>query len=68
MPLKKVHNLGTVLDMRQRERLARIDDDNSRNKVKKARSIIYDDNYAVDNDASENLLKDQSLVAIEVSL
>lgn len=68
MPLKKVHNLGTVLDMRQRERLARIDDDNRRNKVKKARSIIYDDNYAVDNDASENLLKDQSLVAIEVSL
>lgn len=68
MPLNKVHNLGTKLDMKQRQTLARTDDLDRRTRVKEARSIIYDKDYAVNNDASEKLLIDQSLVAIEVSL
>ena len=68
MPLNKVHNLGTVSDMRQRQNLARMDDINRRNNVKKARSIIYEENKAVNNKASEELLIDQSLVATKAGL
>lgn len=67
MPLNKVHNLGTVLDMKQRQTLARIDGLDRRNKIKMARSIIYNQDYAVGNDASEEILKDQSLVPTKVS-
>ena len=67
MPLKKVHNLGTTSDMKQRQTLARVDDNSRRNKIKEARTIIYDKIYAVDNEAVENLLKEQSLVATNVS-
>lgn len=67
IPLTKVHNLGTVADMKQRQRLERVDNFTRRDKVKKARSIIYNQNYAVNNDASEELLKDESLVSTEVS-
>lgn len=68
MPMSKVHNLGTALDMRQRISLARIDDPDRRNKVSKARSIIYNQDYAVNNQASEELLKEESLVATRASL
>lgn len=68
MPLKKVHNLGTVTDMKQRETLARVDDDARKAKISAARKIIYDKDYAVNNDASESMLKDQSLVATKVRL
>ena len=67
MPLNKIHNLGTVSDMRQRQSLARVDNLDRRSKVKKARSIIYDQDYAVNNEASEKLLKNESLVATEAS-
>ena len=67
MPLKKVHNLGTASDMKQRQTLARVDDNSRRNKIKEAHTIIYDKIYAVDNEAVENLLKEQSLVATNVS-
>lgn len=68
MPLTKVQNLGTVLDMNQQQNLEHIDDPSCRDKVKKARSIIYEQDYAVNNGASEELLKDQSLVATEASI
>ena len=64
----KVHNLGTALDMSQQESLAHIDNLDHRDKVKKARSIIYNQDYAVTNKASEELLNEQSLVATNVSL
>lgn len=66
MPLHKVHNLGTAADMRQRQSLARVDNQDRRNKVKTARSIIYEQNYAVNNDASEAILKAESFVATKV--
>ena len=67
MPVNKVRNLGTAMDMRQRQALACIDNLDRKNKVKTARSIIYDQNYTVSNDASEAILKDESLVATKVS-
>ena len=67
MPLNKIHNLGTVSDMRQQQSLACVDNLNRRSKVKKARSIIYDQDYTVNNEASEKLLKNESLVATEAS-
>lgn len=68
MPLAKVHNLGTVSDMNQRQNLECIDNPSCRDKVKKARSVIYEQDYTMNNRASEELLKDQSLVATEASI
>lgn len=67
VPLNKVHNLGTATDMKQREKLARVDDVNRRKKVETARDIIYHKNYAVNNEASEALLKEESYAATRVS-
>lgn len=66
MPMNKVHNLGTKTDMKQRKNLERIDDQDRRDKINTARSIIYEQNYAVKNDASEAILKDESYVATKV--
>ena len=66
MPLNKVHNLGTPTDMGQRQALARVDNQDHRNKVKTARFIIYEQNYVVNNEASEVILKDESFIAMEV--
>ena len=68
MLLTKVHNLGTVSDMNQWQNLEHIDDPSRRDKVKKARSVIYEQDYAMNNRASQELLKDQSLVATEASI
>lgn len=67
IPLTRVDKLGTVEDINQRKKLARVDDENKRGKVAKARDHIYRRNVAVDNDAVEKLLKDQSLVPTDVS-
>ena len=67
MPLKIVHNLGTISDMKQRVALARVDDLDRQKKIETARSIIYDRDYAVNSEASEALLQEQSLVATKVS-
>lgn len=64
---KKIHNLGTILDRKQRQTTARVDDESRRAKVAAARAVIYENNYAVGNEASEALLKDQSLVATRAS-
>jgi hypothetical protein len=53
-------------DMQQRETLSRVDDEAKRSKVAAARRIIYEANYAVDSDAVEALLKEQSLVPTTV--
>lgn len=54
-------------DMKQRETLVRVDDDDRRHKVNTAREIIYDKQYAVNSPAVDNLLKEQSLVPTIVS-
>jgi hypothetical protein len=56
-----------IQDMKQRETLARIDDDERRRKVDAARDIIYRQLYAVDTDRVEDLLRSESLVPIDVS-
>lgn len=54
--------------MEEQKTLARADDEAKRNKVAAARQIIYEDNYAMDNEDVEALLKDESLVPTNVSL
>lgn len=54
------------LDMRQRTTLARIDNEDRRQKVDSARNIIYNKNYAVDTENVETLLQPQSLVPTSV--
>ena len=56
-----------TLDMKQRETLARVDNEDRRWKVNSMREIIYKKNYAVDNDNVETLLQPQSLVPTSVS-
>ena len=47
--------------------MARADDDARRRKVSTARAAIYDKGYAVNSEAVENLLKEESLVPTTVS-
>lgn len=56
-----------ALDMKQRERLTRNDDESSRRKIKLACNIIYKNNFAIDTRAVEELLKDESLTPTLVS-
>ena len=51
-----------ALDMKQRKTLSRIDDRRRQNKIINARSIIYDKQFAVDSEAVEKILKEESLV------
>lgn len=57
-----------VQDMKDRQRLARVDDDSRRYNVGKAREFIYEQNFGVTSKAVENLLKGQSLVPTEVRI
>jgi len=59
--------MGMPRDMKQRDTLARVDDEDRRRKVTIAREIIYEKNYAVNNDNVEALLREQSLVPTSVS-
>jgi hypothetical protein len=67
IPLVRFQNLGMIRDMKQRETLARIDDDIKRHKVDVARQIIYQKKYAVDSKHVKTLLKEQSLAPTAVS-
>ena len=51
-----------ALDMKQRKTLSRIDDRRRQNKIINTRSIIYDKQFAVDSEAVEKILKEESLV------
>lgn len=66
--IKKIPALGTVLDMRARLRQARHDDVHYRSKITQARGLIYKQNYTVNSEYVEDVLKDQSLVPTRVSL
>ena len=67
IPLGRFQNLGMIRDMKQRETLARADDNNKRRKVDIARQIIYQKKYAVDSKHVKYHLKDQSLTPTAVS-
>jgi hypothetical protein len=60
--------MGMKQDMRQRESLARVDDEARRRKVDTAREIIYRKNFAINNRAVRALLQEHSLVPTSVSL
>ena len=65
--MSRVHNLGTAKDARERETLARVDDNVRQSKIKSARTHIYESGLGVMSAAVEDLLKDQSLVPTSVS-
>ena len=48
--------------MKQRETLARVDDEAWRHKIDRAWEIVYKKNYAVDSQPVETILKAESLV------
>lgn len=70
--LSDVHLLGTKMDRRKRRTLARVDDNNRRYSVARARSAIYEPKpnkcLAVDSAYVERQLKQESLVPTSVSL
>lgn len=53
--------------MRNRSRRARHDDVHYRSKITQARGLIYKQNYTVNSEYVEAILKDQSLVPTRVS-
>ena len=55
------------LDAKQRLSLARVDDERRQRKITTARSIIYEKKYALDSEAVEKILKEESLVPTLVS-
>ena len=67
IPLSRFQYLGTALDRKQRNDLARIDDETRRDKIRTAREIIYQKRYAVDSEHVDAILKAQSLVPTVVS-
>ena len=67
IPLSRIQNLGTVLDRKQRNDLARVDDETRRDKIRTAREIIYQKHYAVDSEHVDAVLKAESLVPTVVS-
>jgi hypothetical protein len=67
IPLKRVQNLGQVRDMKDRQSLARADDDSRRHQVDLARGLIYENGYVVNSVLVERILKNQSLTPTVVS-
>lgn len=68
-PLTLAHKFGTLDDKKQRTDQARVDDLSRREKIKKARKLIYgkvgsrnNTNFGVNSAAVERLLKEESLV------
>ena len=59
--------MGLPQDTEFRESHPRIDDEDHQGKVESARKIILIDGYAVENANVEQLLKDESLVPVQVS-
>ncbi|KAI0065337.1 hypothetical protein BV25DRAFT_1799386 [Artomyces pyxidatus] len=58
----RLHRMGKPQDMQQRRTLARVDDAQRRAHVSSARKLIYQDEYAVNSEAVEKILKAESLV------
>lgn len=65
--LADVYNMGTPDDLAVRETQRRKDDANHRKRLDAAREIIHKQNYSVNTDEVEKLLKPTSLVPASVS-
>jgi hypothetical protein len=66
--MDRVRNMGMPRDMMQRKSLMRIDNVQRRSRVEAARKAIYVKNFAIDSVVVENLLKEESLVPLAVSI
>ncbi|TEB26892.1 hypothetical protein FA13DRAFT_1795347 [Coprinellus micaceus] len=62
IPVDIIQNLGTPLDRQIRVERRRVDNDSQKEKVHSARNFIYKQNYAIDYQGVEALLKPNSLV------
>src|ERR1700683_1451130 len=60
--------MGMRQDMKQRETLARVNNNDRRWKVNFAQEILYKKNYAINTENVETLLQPQSLVPTSVSI
>jgi hypothetical protein len=60
--MSRLHNLGMRADMRDREALKRVADARQLSNIASSRSIIYEKGYAVDSQAIDNILKEESWV------
>jgi hypothetical protein len=58
--------MGMRQDMQQRISRARVNDNNLRDKISRARSLIYEKNYAVTSGLVDVILKEESLVPTDV--
>ncbi|KAI5821824.1 hypothetical protein K523DRAFT_221291, partial [Schizophyllum commune Tattone D] len=65
VPKTRIRDLGTDSDRNMRIDNRRVDDASRREKVYEARDIIYNEGYAVNSQAVEDLLFDESLVPTE---
>ena len=68
IPKEKTDQLGTKDDQCQRKNLARKDNLSYRTNISSAREMIYQKNYSVTSKPVDDVLKDESLVPIEVHL
>lgn len=68
IPKAKLIAFATLTDMEDRQRLARHNTAERQAKVLQARSLIYDQGYAVNSAKVDELLKNESLVPTIVSL
>lgn len=66
--LDDVHNMGTTLDREIRETRCRVDNEETRKKIAKARQIIAKKHFAVNSSGVEIELKPTSLVPAQVCL
>ncbi|KZT33115.1 hypothetical protein SISSUDRAFT_993397 [Sistotremastrum suecicum HHB10207 ss-3] len=62
IPLEDAPNMGTILDKRRQETMAREDSESRVTSVSTAREFVYEEGYAINSDRVENLLKAESLV------
>jgi hypothetical protein len=60
VPKSRFQNLGSKRDMTQRTSLARVHDGSQKAKISSARDIIYKQGYAVDGQAVDAVLKEES--------
>lgn len=58
--------MGTTQDMKQRKSEPRVDDADRKDRIMRARNLIYDKKTAVNGKAVEALLQSDSLVPVVV--
>ena len=64
---KEIHRVGTPSDMRHRQKI-RVDDEERRDKVEKARAFMFKDGLAITSKSVKQTLDNHSMVATRVSL